>query len=663
MCGWASFWQPRQKDTGDLGQQVRCIADTLTHRGPNDAGAWVDPEAGLALGFRRLAILDLTADGRQPMHSESGRYVIAFNGEVYNFADLRHQLEPLGHRFRGHSDTEVMLAAIEEWGLQAAVKRFVGMFAFGLWDRQERRLSLVRDPLGIKPLYYGWMGQTFLCGSELKALRTHPAFRPVVDRGALTLYLRYGYVPAPYSIYQGVYKLPPGCMLTLCSPNDRPSPVAYWSAKEIAERGVAQPFCGSEQEAVEQLDCLLREEVRRHMVADVPLGAFLSGGVDSSTVVALMQAQSTQPIKTFTIGSHEGEYNEAVYARAVANHLGTDHTELYVTPAEAQAVIPRLPEIYDEPFADSSQIPTFLVSQLARRQVTVSLSGDGGDELFGGYDRYWIGRAIWQKMRWMPPGFRRSLASRTTSVPTAVYDRWLSGLAPYAGKYNGKASVGAKLHRLAEVLAQPTPEDLYRQLVFQWKAPADVVVGGHTPQVGLASPDCWASLPDFVHRMMLADTITYLPDDILVKVDRASMAVSLEARVPLLDHNVVEWSWSLPPSMKMRDQCSKWILRQVLYNYVPRDLIERPKMGFGVPIGAWLRGPLRDWAESLLSEPRLRNEGFFHPAAIRETWHEHLSGVRNAQYLLWDVLMFQAWLEHCNNVSSLQCRASSSFVA
>ena len=642
---------------------MRCMADTLTHRGPDDADAWVDPTTGLALGFRRLAILDLTEDGRQPMHSESGRYVIAFNGEVYNFAELRQQLEPLGHHFRGHSDTEVLLAAIEEWGLEVAVKRFVGMFAFALWDQQEHRLSLVRDPLGIKPLYYGWMGQTFLCGSELKALRAHPAFRPEVDRGALTLYLRYGYVPAPYAIYQGVYKLLPGCMLTLGSPSDRPSPVAYWSAKEIAERGVAQPFRGSDQEAVEQLDHLLREEVRRHMVADVPLGAFLSGGIDSSTVVALMQAQSTQPVRTFSIGFHEGDYNEAVYARAVANHLGTDHTELYVTPAEAQAVIPRLPEIYDEPFADSSQIPTFLVSQLARTQVTVSLSGDGGDELFGGYHRYWIGRAIWQKMRWMPPGLRQVLAKRTTSVPTALYDRWLSGLAAYAGRYDEKASVGARLHRLAEVLAQPTPEDLYRQLVWQWKAPADVVVRGHTPQAGLASPDNWASLPDFVHRMMLADTMTYLPDDILVKVDRASMAVSLEARVPLLDHNVVEWSWSLPPSMKRRDQCSKWILRQVLYNYVPRDLIERPKMGFGVPIGAWLRGPLRDWAESLLSEPRLRNEGFFHPAAVRGTWHEHLSSVRNAQYLLWDVLMFQAWLEHWTNAPGLSDRAPSSFVA
>jgi asparagine synthase (glutamine-hydrolysing) len=607
------------------------MADTLVHRGPDDAGVWVDNAARLALGFRRLAIVDLSAEGRQPMASASGRYVIAFNGEVYNFLELRHDLEGKGHRFRGHSDTEVMLAAIEEWGLQSAVRRFVGMFAFALWDRQERSLSLVRDRLGIKPLYYAWMDGVFLCGSELKALRAHPAFRAEIDRGALTLYMRHSYVPTPYSIYRGCKRLPPGCTLTLdASLTHRPEPVPYWSATAVAASGLGRPFIGSDPEAVEELDRLLRDAVRLRMIADVPLGAFLSGGVDSSTVVALMQSQSERPIRTFSIGFLEEGYNEAEYAREVAAHLGTEHTELYVTPAEAQAVIPTLPEIYDEPFADSSQIPTLLVSRLTRRHVTVSLSGDGGDELFAGYPRYAVADSLWRRIRWMPPVVRHGVAT-VGSALTAQRSRLATG--------------DSRLARIAEVLRAPSSEAIYRRYVSHWKRPEEVVIGGHELPTALSSGERRLPMAEFTHRMMALDTVTYLPDDILTKVDRASMAVSLEARVPLLDHRVVEFAWRLPLSMKTRNQQTKWALRQVLYRYVPRELIERPKMGFAVPLDAWLRGPLREWAEALLAPRRLRDEGLLDAERVGAVWRESVDGRPGHARELWSVLMFQAWQE------------------
>lgn len=647
MCGWIGFRERANRGEAELNARIRRMAKTLEHRGPDDEGVWADPEVGVALGFRRLAIVDLSPAGHQPMFSASGRYIIVFNGEVYNFKSLRQQLEALGHTFYGGSDTEVMLAAIEQWGVEAAVKRFVGMFAFALWDRQRRCLSLVRDRLGIKPLYYGWMGRTFLYGSELKALRAHPDFRAEIDRGALTLFMRHNYVPAPYSIYQGIRQLPPGCILTLfLSSDEHPEPIPYWSAKEAAEQGVAHPFTGSDKEAIEQLDDLLREAIGLRMIADVPLGAFLSGGVDSSTVVALMQAQSPQPVKTFSIGFHEQGYDEAMHARAVAKHLGTDHTELYVTPAEAQAVIPLLPTMYDEPFSDSSQIPTFLVSQLTRKYVTVSLSGDGGDELFAGYNRYFAAEAIWRKVGWLPRGMRQGVAKGISSIGTPTYDKWLAWMAPRTGRYGHVGPVGDKLHKLAEVTSVATSEALYRRYVSHAKTPAEMIIGGYEPPTELTATDRMAKLPDFIQRMMYLDTVTYLPNDILTKVDRASMAVSLEARVPLLDHRVVEFAWRLPMSMKIRNGQGKWILRQVLDRYVPRNLIDRPKMGFGVPIDMWLRGPLREWAESLLDERRLRVDGFFDPIPIRTKWLEHLSGQRNWQYYLWDVLMFQAWFEH-----------------
>jgi asparagine synthase (glutamine-hydrolysing) len=646
VCGIAGVLDlTRATAPAALAAQARAMADALAHRGPDDAGTWVDEAAGAAFGHRRLAIIDLSPHGHQPMRSACGRYVIVFNGEIYNFGALRAEFARAGYAFRGHSDTEVMLVAISAWGVERALQRFNGMFAFALWDRQTRTLYLARDRLGEKPLYYGWAGQVFLFASELKALRAHPAFRPVVDRDALALYLTYNYIPAPYAIYQGIAKLPPGTMLTLAVGAGRREPElrAYWSAREAAERGVADPLTGPADEAVAQLDALLRDAVRLRMVADVPLGAFLSGGVDSSTVVALMQAQSDRPVRTFAIGFAEASYNEAEHAKAVAQHLGTDHTELYVTPAEAMAVIPRLPQLYDEPFADSSQIPTYLVAALARRHVTVSLSGDGGDELFLGYPRYLWGRRIWQRIRWLPPLLRAAAAGALRAL--AQRDRVLRRIEPFLpGEIRGRNASG-QLRRLADALAVDGPEGVYQQLMAHWPDAERIVHGAARRPTVLDDPARWAALPDFTQRMMYLDTVMYLPDDILVKVDRATMGVSLEARVPLLDHRVVEFAWRVPLALKLRDGQGKWLLRQVLYRYVPPALIERPKMGFGVPIGAWLRGPLRPWAEDLLAERRLRADGFFDPQPIRAAWAEHLAGRCNWQYRLWSVLMFQAWLD------------------
>jgi len=630
----------------DFQPVIKRMTDMLVHRGPDDSGAWVDTNSGIALGFRRLSILDLSPAGHQPMFSADGRYAIVFNGEIYNFAELRTELSALGHGFRGHSDTEMMLAAVCQWGLVPAVRRFNGMFAIALWDRQERQLHLVRDRLGIKPLYYGRAGQTFLFGSELKALRAHPAFRDEIDRNALALYLRHNAIPAPYTIYTNICKLLPGTILTLSGDqlHQIPVPAPYWSAREVAEAGVARPFTGSDREAVRELDERLRLSVRERMVADVPLGAFLSGGVDSSTIVALMQAQSSRPVKTFTIGFQESGYNEAEYAREVARHLGTDHTELYVTPEQARAVIPRLPALYDEPFADSSQIPTFLISELARRHVTVSLSGDGGDELFGGYNRYSWAKKIWRTVGWIPASLRSHAAAALLRIPPASWDAALSGrFIPSRWRIS---EAGEKIRKIAESLPADSPESIYLDLVSHWKEPASIVRGAAEPPTLLTSRESWACLPDYTAWMMYMDLVTYLPDDILVKVDRASMGVSLEARVPYLDdHRVLEFAWRLPLRMKMRNAQGKWLLRQVLYQYVPRQMIERPKKGFSVPIDAWLKGPLRGWAESLLGERRLKDEGFFNPKPIRQKWQEHLTGKHNWQYHLWDILMFQAWHE------------------
>jgi asparagine synthase (glutamine-hydrolysing) len=627
------------------------MADTIAHRGPNDEGIWTTPESGVCLVHRRLSIIDLSPAGHQPMASSSGRYELVFNGEVYNHADLRLQLDQCSAApaWRGHSDTETLLAAFDTWGIENTLKKSIGMFAIAVWDIEQRRLVLARDRLGEKPLYYGWQGSggdaAFIFGSELKALRAHPSFRAPIDRNALTLYLRHNYIPAPHTIYQGIYKLQPGCMLTVSWDHQEPNIQAYWSAFDVMREGqVARNTSPAPYEAVDELEALLKSAVKQQMVADVPLGAFLSGGVDSSTVVALMQSQSSRPVQTFTIGFHEAGYNEAEHAELVARHLGTEHTELYVTAQEAMAVIPKLPTIYDEPFSDSSQIPTFLVSELARRHVTVSLSGDAGDELFSGYTRYTTTSGIWNKLSRLPMPLRGAAARTITAVSPQTWNA-VTGWLP---SRHFKQRLGDKLHKGAGVLRSRSIDDLYHGLVSHWSEPEDVVINGHEPPTLLAGLQPELSDLSPVERMMALDLKTYLPDDILVKMDRAAMAVSLESRIPMLDHRVVEFAWRLPQALKYRDGVGKWVLRQVLYRHVPQHLIDRPKMGFGIPIDSWLRGPLRAWAETLLDESRLRSEGYFHPAPIRQKWAEHLDGSRNWAYHLWDILMFQAWLETQN---------------
>ncbi len=645
MCGIAGFVSGG-RNRGELTSICKLMVEQIRHRGPDASGVWCAPSHRVALGHARLSILDLSTNGNQPMHSVSERYVMVFNGEVYNFAALRAELEQEGFSFRGHSDTEVMLAAFECWGVKQALMRFVGMFALALWDNVQHTLFLARDRMGEKPLYYGWSGGQFLFASELKAISAHPGFIGKINRDALTLFLRHNYVPAPYSIWRGINKLTPGTFLSLSQGADEPEIEEYWSIDDAITSGGAQSlFRGSADEAVDELDSRLAASVADQMVADVPLGAFLSGGIDSSAVVALMQAHSSRPVKTFSIGFHEEFYNEAKHAKAVARHLGTEHHELYVTPNQAMDVISQLPRLYDEPFADSSQIPTFLLAQMTRQHVTVSLSGDGGDELFCGYNRYDWARALWDKFDRVPVSVRTGIARLMTSLPPRNWDRLFSIILPLLpGKYR-YGSPGDKLHKVAELFSVQTPEQIYHQLVSHWKKPSDVVIGGSEPLTVLTERRHHPEFSSFEDRMMYLDQLSYLPDDILVKVDRAAMGVSLETRIPMLDHRVVEFAWSLPLNYKLRKGQTKWPLRQVLYRYVPKELIERPKMGFGVPIDKWLRGPLRDWAEALLDNKRLQEEGYFNPTPIHDKWREHLSGRRNWAYYLWDILIFQAWLE------------------
>ncbi len=651
------------------------MALAIAHRGPDDAGAWTDSDAGIALGHRRLSVVDQSYAGHQPMHSATERFVIVFNGEIYNHLDLRSEIDNnnlINTGWRGHSDTETLLASFEVWGIEATLKKTVGMFAFALWDREEKKLTLARDRFGEKPLYYGWVGTgsnaTFVFGSELKALRAYPSFTNPVSRESLALYMRFTYVPAPHSIYQNIFKLEPGCMLSISGSftsalNSPLRPPAkhqglsldrWWSLAEVVEAGDQKQIV-SESEAVQTLEQRLVDSVRLQSLADVPLGAFLSGGVDSSTIVALMQMQATRPVKTFTVGFEEAGFDESPNARAVANHLGTDHNELFVTATESQALIPYLPNMFDEPFADSSQIPTHLVCKAARQQVTVVLSGDAGDELFGGYSRYFWGPRIWRRLAWLPFPARQILGRLISSVPIAGWDVLSHPVNALMPTNQGINRAGEKAHKLALRLSSVrNMEDLYCTLVSEWQDPAQVVkdIGSGSfaetllPQSLL---DDYSRMPHGMcqhqSRMMFWDSMTYLPDDILCKVDRAAMATSLETRVPFLDHRVVELAWQLPLHMKIRGNEGKWALRQVLYKYVPRELIERPKAGFGVPVGKWLRGPLREWAESLLTEKRLEAEGYFYSAPVRQKWAEHLSGRRDHTASLWTVLMFQAWLE------------------
>lgn len=651
MCGLTGYLGGFSSGSIDGARAtLQQMTDAIVHRGPDSEGHWLDAHAGIALGHRRLSIIDLSPAGAQPMHAASGRFVIAFNGEIYNHLDLRADLQHCGRApsWRGQADTETLLAGFDAWGIEATLKRCVGMFAFALWDKQSCELTLARDRFGEKPIYYGWQGSgdtaVFLFGSELKALRAHPAFQAVINRDALAVYLRHMAVPAHYCIYEGICKLQPGSILTVSNSAAQPVIRTYWSAARAAELGVAQPYTGTAQEAVDSLEGVLKDAVRQQMMADVPLGAFLSGGVDSSAVVSLMQSQSSSAIKTFSIGFYEEAYNEAEHAKAVAKHLGTDHTELYVTPQQALDVIPLLPSLYDEPFADSSQIPTYLVSQLARQHVTVSLSGDAGDELFCGYQRYPNTEQLWRRLSSAPMPLRRG----ANQLLRAMSPELLNALGRRISSSPRWARLGDRLYKGLELIDSRSIEELYKGLVSSWQYPEQVVIGSQEPDTLLTGLRPLISGLSDIERLMALDLITYLPDDILTKVDRAAMGVSLETRVPLLNHRVVEFAWSLPMQYKLRSEkgrhINKWALRQVLYRHVPRQLIERPKMGFGVPIDQWLRGPLRDWAEDLLCETRLVNEGFFDPGPIRQKWTEHLSGQRNWQNPLWNVLMFQAWL-------------------
>jgi asparagine synthase (glutamine-hydrolysing) len=638
MCGITGFWLNAAWAADRARAALGDMSTSIAHRGPDDSDHYFDAAAGLGLAHRRLSIVDLSPEGRQPMVSASGRYVIVFNGEVYNFRELRAQLDanlvPL--RFRGESDTEVMLAAIEAWGLDAAVARFVGMFAFALWDRREHSLTLVRDRLGVKPLFYAPLARGFVFGSELSAILAFPGFERRLDDASLYEFLLRGHVPAPRAIYEGVYKVPPGCTLRLSGPASPPVVERYWDAQQLGRAAVTQVAPPEESALLEEVDALLRSAVRLRMIADVPLGAFLSGGIDSSLVVALMQTQSTQPVRTFSIGSERAEYDEGRAAARVAAHLGTAHTPFVVTAADAQGVVPSLGALFDEPFADSSQIPTLLVSRLARAEVTVALTGDGGDESFGGYNRHSWGPRAWRVLRRLPASTRRRLSRGLGAIPPGGYDA-LARLVPSAIR---PRLAGNKAHKLLGVMGSRSSAELYRALCAHWLRPEDVLSRPVRAESAFPTVDTG----DLAQDMMLLDTITYLPDDVLTKVDRATMAVALEARSPLLDHRVVELASRLPRSLKIRRGVGKWALRELLYRYVPRALVDRPKMGFAVPVGAWLRGPLKEWASDLLLGDARRGAPYFQPAAVRRTWEEHLSGRQDHTAKLWALLMFRAWL-------------------
>jgi asparagine synthase (glutamine-hydrolysing) len=648
MCGITGFLGSTDNAQWMQMQLLR-MTNQIRHRGPDANGLWLDASVGIALGHRRLAIIDLSAAGAQPMQSVNGRWLLAFNGEIYNHLKLRAELEKrsLAPIWRGHSDTETLLACFDAWGIRSTLEKCVGMFAAAVWCRQTQSLTLLRDRLGEKPLYYGWQGQgtsaVFLFGSELKTLTAHAAFKSEVDGQALGSYMQNMAVSGMQSIYKGVYKVTPGSMITISRQKPEPVLERFWSVEQTVKQAASCRFDGSASEAVDSLEALLKDAVGQQMMADVPLGAFLSGGVDSSTVVALMQAQSARPVKTFSIGFEEAAYNEAEYAKAVATHLGTEHTDLYVTPRQALDVIPRLPMLYDEPFADSSQIPTFLVSQMTKRHVTVALSGDAGDELFAGYNRYQLTASLWSKLSRMPQSLRHVAGWGLTRFSPETLARWASYI-PMSKRWS---NMGDKLHKGAAVMAAGSVDELYRGMVAMgWPDPTTIVRGLSDYTSPMQMPQL-NGLSD-VERMMALDAMNYLPDDILTKVDRAAMGVSLETRVPFLDHRVVEFAWSLPMEFKLRPEngqlVTKWALRQVLYRHVPKALIERPKVGFGVPLEHWLRGPLRDWAEDLLSVERIERDGYLHSAPIRKKWAEHLSGQRNNQHSLWCVLMFQAWL-------------------
>jgi asparagine synthase (glutamine-hydrolysing) len=652
MCGLTGFLGGDKTNFKKNSQQLKCMTDEIMHRGPDDEGFWIDEDYKVAIGHRRLSILDLSSAGHQPMHSTSGQYIIAFNGEIYNHLELRVRLNDESNsviEWNGHSDTETLLLCFEVWGVDVTLQAIKGMFVIALYDTKHNSLYLIRDRMGEKPLYYGWSGNTFLFGSELKSLKAFQGFSAEIDRNALALFLKYDYVPSPFSIYKGISKLSQGSYIKISMVNDVwsqecvSSPNYYWSMNEVAKSGKGvNKFHGSDQDAIQKLDDLLYKSVKQQMISDVPLGAFLSGGIDSSVVVALMQKHSDRKVKTFTIGFNEKNYNEAEYAKKVALHLGTDHTELYITPVQALDVISRLSKIYDEPFADSSQIPTFLVSEMAKQHVTVSLSGDGGDELFGGYNRYFMANRIWKKIEKIPFTIRKLISRGITFLSPKAWDFLINSTYKFLPSSLRMSHPADKIYKLSRILTLKNIDEVYESLVSHWDNSFEVVIGSKKEANELDKDVDFLNPED---GMMFLDSITYLPDDILVKVDRTAMSVSLETRAPFLDKDVVEFAWQLPFNMKIRDSQGKWVLRKVLDKYVPKELIDRPKMGFGVPIDSWLRDPLRDWAEDLLSEKRLKDDGYFHVESIREKWNEHLSGHRNWQYHLWSVLMFQMWLD------------------
>lgn len=642
MCGITGILSHSADNHNNHHLQI--MADSLHHRGPDDTGIWTDQEAGISLCHKRLSIVDLSSAGHQPMHSSDGKYVITYNGEIYNHLKIREELqqEKKTPNWKGHSDTETLLAAIQAWGIKKTLKKLVGMFAFALWDRQERTLTICRDRVGEKPLYYGWQNDCFYFASELKALKKHPSFNRTINRDALSLFLRHSYVPSPFSIYNNIKKLEAGNFLTVSLEKKHSAPEAYWSLEHVISNQII--FNGTENEAIDSLDNLLKDAVKQQMASDVPLGAFLSGGIDSSLITALMQEQSATPVKTFTIGFKEDSYNEAVYAREVASHLGTDHSETIVTASQAIDTIPKLPYIYDEPFADASQLPTYLVSAITGEKVTVALSGDAGDELFGGYNRYFWTQRLWNKVSPLPILFRELLSKGLKSLSPMSWDRlytMLSWLLPAKSRF---ALPGDKIQKLAGILPSESPAQIYMDLISHWKHPDNIVLNAQEPSTRQSSFKAPVS-HELEHQLMYLDTLGYLPDDILTKVDRAAMAVSLETRVPFLDHRIVEFAWSLPLKMKIRNNQGKWILRQILDRYIPRHLIERPKMGFGIPLDSWLRGPLKDWAYDLINPSRLKQEGYLHPEPVLSKWRQHQSRKYNWQYSLWNILMFQSWLE------------------
>ena len=653
MCGFAGFFSNREV-AGEENRNVilNRMGDAISHRGPDDSGIWNNPEKTLGIVHRRLSIIDLSDAGKQPMESVSGRFIIAFNGEIYNHQLLRKQIQQTQfseNNWRGYSDTEVLLICIELWGLEKTLQKIVGMFAFVLLDKKEGELYLVRDRIGEKPIYYGFQKNTFLFGSELKAIKEHPDFQNIIDRNSITLQLRYSCIPAPYSIYKGIRKLLPGTFIRISVANEKqslnnlPKPIPYWSLKDVVVAGRENPFLGSDIEAVDTLDNLLNQSIQQQMVADVPVGAFLSGGIDSTSVVAIMQAQSSRPIQTFTIGSDVQNYNEAIHAKSIAKYLGTDHSELYVSSQDALNVIPYLPTLYDEPFSDFSQIPTFLISKLASKKVTVSLSGDAGDELFGGYNRYIGTSQWWERINKIPYWLRVFLSSSILSISPKKWDSFEKVATKIIPRQLSSGGFGNNLQKIGSVLSVKDSKSLHHHFVSNWSFPEEVVINGIEPILPAINTEFY--LDNVVSQMMAIDTLNYLPDDILVKLDRAAMSVSLETRIPFLDHRVLEFAWTLPLSMKVRSGQGKWVLRQVLNKYVPNKLVDKPKMGFSLPVDNWLRGPLKDWAEDLLDEKRLIREGYFHPAPIRQKWLEHKSGKHNWQHHLWDVLIFQSWLQ------------------